>query len=220
MRGVIIKLKRKYFKIREVLPGEKGSVTNYLFYGSTILILLSIPVTIILVRTENQQVTRAAQLNSNFSNPPSVDMSLTSHPIHKGESVTVHLNVPSTNWYTVYFSSTYPLIGVNTTDLVNGKDDLMPSSIHVVYRGSTLKDFSYTPTESGYLLVVTYQLQGTFGDFSSGDIACMWDGNLYIYRKTLVNPFLEFVSKNATNGRWEQLTTCQNSGAHKVEVTQ
>lgn len=201
---------------------QKGSISNYFFYGSTLVILLSIPLTIFLVRTESQQTTQAAEDISNFSEPPTVDITLATQPIPKGDAVTIHLDVPNSNWYTVYYSSVDPSPPLLTQEVIMGSDDqTAESGLQVVYRGSTLKDFSYMPSQTGYIMVVSYQLQGTFGDFHSGDVACLWDGNLYIYRKNTSNPILSFLnSKNVEKGQWDKLTTCQNSGAHKVVISQ
>jgi hypothetical protein len=216
------RIQKVFLGKRKLFASQKGSISNYFFYGSTLLILLSIPVTIFLVRTESQQTTQAAQDNSNFSDPPTVDISLASQPILRGDAVTIHLDVPNSNWYTVYYSSIYPLPSLSAQEVIMGNEEkTAESGLQVVYRGSTLKDFSYIPSQTGYVMVTAYQLQGVFGAFHSGDVACMWDGSLYMYRKASVNPILALVDKkDANRGEWDKLTTCQNSGAHKVVVTQ
>ncbi len=208
----ILEDRSSYFK------NQKGSAGTTFFYATTLLMLLSLPVTLFLVSNQNQQVSRASQEVVDFSNPPTVNVTLQSSVIQKGQGLSVHLEVPNSNWYTVYYTKEYPITSLSVADIIEGKGEYT-GAIRAVYKGSSTKDFYYMPSESGYVVAASYQLQGVYGQFRPGDVMCMWDGSLYMYQKKSGNPLKELFDEKAKyDGEWKQLTSCQNVGAVKVEV--
>lgn len=189
--------------------GEIG-VGSMIFYLTSAVIVLSIPITVILLRTNQEQITSASFSPVSYSSPPTMSIEVPTDPVAKGSVVTVKTVTTNTNWSIVYFSADYPTFRHPFEE---------KNYMTVVGQGSTIPESYWTAQQSGYLLGVTFQLQGTYGEFKSGDLMCTWDGQLYLYKKATVNVFENMIDKNAKyKGTWDHLTSCQNSALKHVIV--
>jgi hypothetical protein len=189
--------------------GEMG-LSSLIFYVTSAVIVISIPVTVILLRTNQEQITSASFSPVSFSSPPTMNIDIPTDPVTKGSVVTIKTVTTNTNWSILYYSADYPAF----RHPFEQKNYMV-----VVGQGSTIPESYWTAQQSGYLLGVTFQLQGTYGEFKSGDLMCTWDGQLYLYKKKSVNVFENFIDANAKyEGTWDHLTTCQNTAMKHVIV--
>lgn len=197
--------------------GEVG-IGVLIFYVSSFFVLLSVPITVYLLRSTQEQLTGAAVSSPSFSKPPSIELFASPPLIRSGDSVTFSVSKQDSNWYVVYFSSEDPTNLMKRLQAAFDKDSISRVGV-LVYQGDEGKPLSYMTRVSGSLLPVSYQLQSYFGDFRSGDIMCGWDGQLYLFKRTQGSIFLGILRGNSeTPGFWQRLTTCSNSGPFKVEV--
>lgn len=178
------------------------------FYGTTLLLLLAIPITVFVLGSQTDRVTRASNNQVSFTDPPSITMQFPLESVKNGERIVSNVTSTNSNWNIIFFSTTFPSSGAPSPFL----------KTTIVSQGPYIGQAYYSSSVSGYFMAVTYQLQGIYGEFKSGDIMCSWDGGLYIYKQKDVNPVVALVDKNAKEGEWQRITTCQNSGVKRIEV--
>jgi hypothetical protein len=195
-------------KIIRSQSGQIG-IGSLIFYVTSVLIVISIPVTVVLLRNNQEQITTASLSPVSFSSPPTLTLDLPIAQANRGDTVQVRTVATNTNWSIVYFSPQYPTIS----------HPYMKNTMTVVAQGANIGDSYFTANESGYFLAVTFQLQGAYGEFRSGDLMCTWNGELYLYRKETVNPVIEMIDSDAKyRGTWDKLTTCQNVSIKRLDV--
>lgn len=188
--------------------GQIG-VGSIFFYATSLLIVLSIPVTVVMLKSNQEQITTASLSPVSFSSPPTVQLDLPYGSAPKGSTVSLKTIVTNANWSIVYFSPTYPTASHPYED----------HYMTIVAQGSTIGEAYYTAHTPGYFMAVSFQLQGAYGEFRSGDLMCTWDGQLYLYRKETVNPITEFIDSDAKyRGEWDKITTCQNNSVKRLDV--
>lgn len=185
------------------------SIGSWLFYATSGLIVLAIPVTVVLLRTNQEQITTASFSPISFSSPPTMSVDPGTMPVQKGQTISIKTVATNSNWNMLFFSPQYPTV-------------MHPFQKHImtiVAQGASVPDSYFTAQESGYIMGVSFQLQGAYGEFRSGDLMCTWNGEMYLYKKKTVNPIVEFVDKNAKyEGEWDKLTTCQNNSLKRLDV--
>lgn len=192
---------------------NKGEMTigSMLFYGMSFLILVSIPITIVLLKTEKDSITRASSSPVNFSSPPTTDVQIEPTDAKAGERITLQVISTNSNWTALYFSPSFPVRDTPVDD----------KNLTIVAQGPQIDSANYSSNTSGYFMIVAFQLQGSYGEFKSGDVMCSWNGGLYIYKKKSSNPLNELINSNSRyEGSWERLTTCQNIGPKQLHVSQ
>lgn len=192
------------------------SLSSVLFYSMSFLILLAIPVTIILVRSEKQQVTQASR---GFNNPPQINVNISPTAITPGQKVKAQITLDFANWYNMYFVPAENDIS-NAQDLLNAiKSRYIGSErMSLLHEGSSSEEFELSLLKSGYIVVVGFQLKNYVSDFKSADIACSWDNTLYMYRERM-DLFGELFGKGQNkDGEWSPLQKCTNSGPIKVDI--
>lgn len=184
-------------------------VGSILFYGTSFLIVISIPITIIMLRSNQEQITTASFSPVSFSSPPSVSLDIPNESAKKGETIQLRTVSTNTNWNILYFSPQFPTVAHPYED----------HTMTVVAQGPNIPNAYFTAYQSGYFLTAIFQLQGAYGEFRSGDLMCTWDGQLYLYKKETVNPIIEMIDSEAKyRGTWDKLTTCQNDSLKRIEV--
>lgn len=188
--------------------GQLG-IGSLIFYASSILIVLSIPITVVLLKSNQEQITTASFSPVSFSSPPTISLELPMAQVNRGETVQLRVVATNSNWTIIYFSPQYPTIA----------HPYFKNGMTVVAQGATIGDTYYTAQEPGYFMAATFQLQGAYGEFKSGDLMCSWTGEVYLYRKETVNPIIEMIDSQARyRGTWDKLTTCQNVSLKRIEV--
>lgn len=204
-------------KISTIIPWQKLfrsengqiGVGSVFFYASSLLIVLSIPVTVVLLRSNQEQITTASFSPVSFSNPPTMQLDLPEIPARKGEAITVKATITNANWSIIFFSPTYPTASHPYED----------HPMAIAAQGPNISEAYHMVGEPGYFMAVAFQLQGAYGEFRSGDLMCTWDGQLYLYRKETVNPIVEFIDSDAKyRGEWDKITTCQNNSVKRLDV--
>lgn len=201
----------------------KISLFSLLFYGLSLLVLIAIPITVRLVQVQKHTIVPAAVERSGA--PPSIQIKVTPHDVRVGEKITIRVRTTNANRYRVFFLREdvgRPVDSLVGEILTEGDFD-KTRLLNLVQETSQGGEFFYLPAASGYLTGVAYQLQESFGQPSSGDLMCAWDGNLYIFRKNFSNPTrslrdMVFNRKTKITGVWESLTNCENSEPVKVAV--
>ncbi|HRN96608.1 MAG TPA: hypothetical protein PLD54_04130 [Candidatus Levybacteria bacterium] len=202
---------RRYNYWQQLLHSESGQmgIGSLIFYATSILIVLSIPITVVLLRTNQEQITTASFSPVSFSSPPTLTLELPISQVKRGDTVQVRTVATNTNWSIVYFSPQYPTI----------PHPYFKNTMTVVAQGANIGDSYFTAQEPGYFMAATFQLQGAYGEFKSGDLMCTWNGEVYLYRKETVNPIIEMIDSDAKyRGDWDKLTTCQNVSLKRIEV--
>lgn len=203
----------------------KITVSGVIFYALSFFLLVSIPVTVILIQTQQTKVSKASS-NINFPGPPSIRLTASTTTVKLTEPVSVSAEASNMNWYGVYFSQQDPASNPDTIlNILQSKQ--LASSISVE-EGASVSDFSFRPSGSGYIFAVAYQLQNYLGDFSSADVACMWDDVLYIYERdkgSLIDELFSNALLGASKGvkkkgEWRKFTTCENSGVIRITLSQ
>lgn len=184
------------------------SLTSVLFYGTSVLIMFSIPITVVLLKTEKDSITRASSSPLNYNDPPITTIDVPPNA-KRGELVTLAIVSTNSNWTVVYHSPAFPATSTPSPN----------SPMTVVSQGPHISTANFIANSTGYFMPVSYQLQQGYGEFKSGDIMCSWDGGLYIYKKKTANPIIEMIDSNAKyEGTWDRLTTCQNGGVKQLVV--
>ena len=197
-------------KVSKIWERGEISVGSMFFYGTTLLILIAIPVTVLILGNQTDRVTRASTNQVQFSDPPSITMDFPQESFKSTERITANVTSTNSNWNIIFFSTTFPSVSAPSQYL----------KTTIVSQGPYIGQAYYSSSVSGYFMAVTYQLQGIYGEFKSGDVMCSWDGGLYIYKQKDVNPVIALIDKNAQEGEWQRITSCMNSGVKRMEVTQ
>ena len=188
--------------------GQIG-VGSLFFYATSLLIVISIPITVVMLKSNQEQITTASFSPISFASPPTINLDFPVDPVEKGKTVQLMTIATNINWSIVYFSPNYPTVA----------HPYEPHTMTVVAQGSNIGNAYYTAYESGYFMAAIFQLQGAYGEFRSGDLMCTWDGQLYLYKKETVNPIIEMIDSNAKyRGAWDKVTTCQNDSLKRFEV--
>ncbi len=191
------------------LQNGRVGIGSMLFYATSLLIVLSIPVTVVMLRANQEQITTASFSPVSFSSPPSVNLDLPSESVIRGETVHIKTVATNTNWNILYFSPQFPTVS----------HPYEKHTMTIVAQGPSIPNAYYNAHESGYFMAAIFQLQGAYGEFRSGDLMCTWDGQLYLYKKETVNPIIEMIDSEAKyRGTWDKLTTCQNDSLKRIKV--
>ncbi len=202
-------LKRNWHYLFRKQDGQM-SLGSIIFYASSFLIVLAIPITVLLLKSNQEQITTASFSPISFSSPPTFSLEVEPAEVQRGQTVHIMTSATNTNWSMLFFSPQFP----TAKHPFDGENRMT-----VIAQGANVSNAYYKAQESGYIVGVTFQLQGAYGEFKSGDILCNWDGELFLYRKETVNPLIEVIDKNAKyRGMWDRLTTCQNSSVMRLEV--
>lgn len=192
-----------------------SALSSIVFYSMTFLILLAIPVTVILVRSEREQVSRASK---EFNNPPIINLIVEPLLVSTGEKVKVNVDISNANWYAIYFISGEKDYQLIKTHLQGIKSRFSSGeNLLLIHEGSKPEEFSFAPNKTGYIVGIAYQLSNYLANFQSSDVMCAWDGNVYTFREK-VNLVNEIFGNNTSEGDWEQLIRCINSGAVHVVI--
>lgn len=182
-----------------------------LTWFTVIVILFAIPLTVVVLRTGQTQTIRASG-SVNFNAPPDLSMQVRDSVEGIPNKKIITVNTGSSNWYSVYFAE--QPININS---FNSKrqiaDAISFENIQSVYEYTGSGEFEYTFTKPGTLFAISYQLTNYAGDFEAGDVACDWNGELYIYERDRPNIIFETLNINTENpGFWKSFARCQNSG--------
>lgn len=204
--------------------GEVG-LSAIVFYSLSFLILLSIPITVVLIQNQQSRVIKATD-NQDFAYPPSVHMSVNATNVKPLENIAISVSSDKSNWHTIYFSELNP--GSNKEAVLQKLQSRESAKSDVLYEGSIGQSFAFQPSKSGYLYAISYQLEDYLGEFSTADVACLWDGVLYIFERDQTSLLTELFQNKYVNigeqtkkkGEWKRFTTCENSGVIEITTSQ
>lgn len=185
------------------------SIKSLFTYGTTLIVLLAVPLTIIFVQSNQEEQTKVSA-SKRFTGDPS--FSISASKTTQGQSITVKTS--EANWYSVYFSQEDPSNYLSEINNFQNRNYSTPS-LNLIYQGSDEGTFQFTPSSAGFIFGVSYQIRSDSDQLSSGDTLCSWDGSLFMYKRNN-NTIFDFFNKSKNQGALQRLNTCSNSGAIKI----
>src|SRR5690606_19042335 len=131
--------KKRITDWQQIFCSERGQlgIGSLIFYASSILIVLSIPITVVLLKSNQEQITTASFSPVSFSSPPTISLELPITQVNRGETVQLRVVATNSNWTIIYFSPQYPTIPY----------PYQKNTMTVVAQGATIGDTYYTAQE-------------------------------------------------------------------------
>lgn len=208
---------------KRFFSSQKGgvNVSSIVFYLTSALMILAIPVTVYVMRFQQQTLETQASV-SRFDSPPAITASLNPAAITRGQTVNIDLAGTDTNWIVVFYSKDPVSDFYKYIQPLNDRESV-PEGMRRVFNGVKSDPASDTPLEGGSYYVVAYQLRNFLEGFKSGDVVCGWDGGLYLFDVKSESVTEEiftslFNRRPEATGTWEKIGSCTNSGVLPVTV--
>jgi len=193
------------------LASQKGSISSFIFYMTSALMILAIPVTVYIMRFQQQTLETQASI-ANFDSPPAVNASIDPTTITRGSSVEVMVSGTDTNWIVVFHSKNLTSDFYEYIHNLNDREDV-PAGMRRVFAGVKVDPIPDTPVDSGAYYTISYQLRNYLEGFKSGDVVCGWDGGLYLFDVESESVTEELIA-NLFNRRPEKIGTWEKIGLY------